>query len=293
MTVLEKVTQLRRMLQDLWCRTAEGQMLVSPLYETLLERTLPLLPPRTSYRVLQLSTADLVGHVLTPERARQVGWRLAAGVKRLRAGECVLPWRSQRVAEHVLLRVLEVIPGRRGYRDQPPVAGIFVQLEVQTGSPASLRIRRFWSLKYLRVLSRRCGFDRYRVRPVNWPKGKPFLPFQHPLQYYGMLFRAYLTPESCSEKLDYAELDCPTACREHNRLQLQRQSRLGHQCPLNWDLACYRCPAGRTQCRAAVRPLACVQHLCAQCGKPRWVDAARRRCYGCQAQQLYRGDEHP
>lgn len=236
-----------------------------------LERLLP----GASAEALQDSLRPLLGLELTDEALRQLSWRLAGNLTRLRQGLAVTPWAVQSEIEWVPLEVEAARPEsrpRRGQRER----GHCYRMVALAGTPAGLRLETFWPDWLLRPAARRLGFQGRRGRLGD---GVELVQ----LRLFGLV-----EPGLSHEAPGFRTIGATQAVRRYNQAILLQRLRVGFVCPRRYEHPCRLCPVGYEECPVAVRPTTLVRAVCG-CGAGYATGqdpfTASERCPACQARR--------
>lgn len=239
-----------------------------------------LLPKRIERDVLYRSLRHLAGEELTTQVMKDMAWRLAGNVHRLKALQPVLPWSGIAEPEWVPAQITKT----RKWMTRSRKAGRIVTFQILAGTPCPLTTEKFWSTKYARFLSSYLGFTKYTNSKY---------PFRDIRQMVN--FRLYLQIEPGLEEIEFDQIDVPGSFKEWNREWLKIRSRQhDFRCPRNYPLhhPCYLCHVGKDQCAAAVHPHTFVTRYCPQCKRDGYFNPgqAEEICVDCQDYNLVRSE---
>lgn len=273
--------------RDLICQAASelvGESLDGAAFQSLINAFASQLPSRIPRDLLRESLVPLAGRILTQEELTEYAWRLAGNQRRLMMFRPVLPWNRQALPELVPVQVLSV---DRVYRRRKPYAAFTFQ--VLAGSPATLRMRRVWSVRFCYFLSRGFGF--------SGPRGE--FPCSDPREFVGFRCYVLVEPRLCgsSPAFEHLHLDevtrriLPSSMFSHNRAMIKLRQRENGEfdCPRNFPATnpCHRCFVGQDECALAVHAATFRRRMCRRCQKPGWIDPLHAgMCVECRDRQL-------
>lgn len=241
-------------------------------------------PLKTDITTLQESLLYLQGRQQPMSVFELMSHRLAANMARLQEGHPVYPWTIQKRKEWVIAQVIGAIP-RSSSKLEP---GSLLTVKFMTGSVAGLVIKKWYSLKGCRGLSRKVGFPKPK-NDKHWES--PKVLYRIPDDLVTLRFEALIDAEYCDEDPGYRETRKDKSAGAWNRTQLRHRYRDGVSCPRGYSKSvfCHNCTATTKQCRAAVRnePLALV--TCATCTKKAWGYSSKQPiCVDCLRKESYR-----
>jgi hypothetical protein len=249
------------------------------------------LPGKISPTVIRDSIVDLIGKPLDRALLRGLAWRMAGNLHRLRKGKAVPPWLGQRASETspaVILHVERLTRSKGKASASQKETGGLVTFEVQAGTQAGLRLRKWWSTRFAAKHRRVLGFARASRRPENLPPGEPFLGFEDVRQLGGLRLSLRFTQESCKDGLDFDGFTCTGSALDYNRRLLHLRLRVEQPCPSAFSHPCHLCWVGLDRCKASCHPLTFVRQPCSECGRAdAFFDPAIRRttCVDCTGRQ--------
>jgi hypothetical protein len=286
---LHRVLSLRdKLCEDLVFQFSQetGSVALLPHVVAVLRKHLPT---SISERAVKDSLVDTIGKPLDRPFLRQLAWRIAGNLPRLRKGKAATPWLCQRQEEKspaVILHVEKLTREMgRGDSRQKETGGM-VTFEVQAGTQAGLRLRKWWTTRFVARHRQVFGFARFSRRPDRCPPGKPFLGFEDVRQLGQLRVQLRFTADSCKDGLDFDGFACPASALEYNRQLLTLRTRSTDPCPVGYQHACHVCSVGLDRCRASCHPLSYQRRACQECQKPdAYFDPALRRstCVECTA----------
>ena len=238
------------------------------------------LPQNIDFHTVYVSLGYMAGQEITAKTLDAALWRLLGNLDQLRQGTPVYPWSSQTRPEWVPVQVL-YIERQVSHKGSP--GGDF-GLQVLTGTPCPLVIRKFWTRKFASVLSRRLGFS------------KPWhaYPFRDIMELVNLRFQALLMPELSDKGPGFEEVQVTKVQITWNRkyLRLRHRPKDIFKCPKDYPLSqpCWSCHIGLDKCPAAVHSRTFVQRSCPHCNEEdAWYDPAhpeRNLCIDCFHQKL-------
>ena len=249
-------------------------------FENFVEEIRKRLPWNLSFEAVYSSLGYLAGQEITDKNFDAAVWRLLGNLERLKRYEPVYPWSSQDKPEWMPVQVL-FIDRQVSHRGDP--GGDF-GLQILAGSACPMVIRKFWTRKFVSVLSRRLGFS------------KPWhaYPFRDVLELTNLRFQILVTPELSSKGPGFEEVQVSNPQVTWNRRYLRlRHRQAGHfDCPRGYPISqpCWSCHVGLDKCPAAVHAKTFVQKICPYCNdEEAWFDpshAERKMCIDCYHQKL-------
>lgn len=246
--------------------------------------------PGVDEDVLLASLQGLAGRPLTEAAAEGVSWRLAGNLSKLQKGIAVPEWSCQLVPEWAPLRVHHVFPATIRAKSGRLVVGARLKFRVLAGAPAGWLISRFFSKALIAHFRTDFGFSRWDKarsgRALTSKQKQNNLPFLNVMEVGGLFLYGLFDAESCTRGTPmFSRLYVPPSCRKLNRQILRWRKRIGHSCPMRWDVPCWQCPAGRSTCRAACRPVDMVKKPCPSCRQVSMFDPEVNRdfCLSCCA----------
>ena len=190
--------------------------------------------------VLEDSLRTVMGIAFTEEVARQLAWRLAGNLDRLREAEPVHPWIRQYAEEWVPVEVLEGVSGR----DMRERLGATFTLQILAGSACPIVVSKFWTMRLVHYMSRRLGFS------APWGS----MPMGHIIEIVKLRFFVLLTPERSRDAPGFEHLSCPSSLVKYNQHIIGMRRRLDWQCPSGYTHHCFQCAVGYDECPAGTHP---------------------------------------
>ncbi len=222
------------------------------------------------------SVRYLGGLEVTEGQLRELAWRLAGNVDRLRSGRSVVPWSRQEGREWV---PVQVVATRYAIRKKPQEkfgrSGRTVRFRVLAGTPCPVEMTQWWSHSKSDVVAGELGFTR---RPPLYKADQGEL--------MGMRFAALIDPAQSTREPWFFHVHCPPSFRAYNRALIKLRRRIGFSCPEGYEHHCFQCPVGARACPAACHPEDFEARDCPHCGKLSWFDTDAKfvndGCINCQ-----------
>ena len=201
--------------------------------------------PRVPFQTIFDSVRDVAGKVLTKQDLRDLSWRLAGNLSRLRDGVVVPPWTHQHEYEWAPVQIIEY----HKYTDQKSRPCALYRMRYLAGTPCPLIIQTTWPTGFCKLLSSRAGFT------APWRE----YPFIHNSELVNMRFMVLLDPDRCTRgQPNFKDIGCTSSMRDWNRRIIQRRNRRKGEdewpCPRGYDHPCYMCPVGYHDCTAGCHP---------------------------------------
>jgi hypothetical protein len=270
-----------------------GETPTAEVFDGLVSLVQSLLPSHDGKLVdreaLDRSLRYLAGTRLTDELLRDACWRIAGNLPLLHHRQAVPPWHVQPSQEWVPACVLsckrELSPsGRRG-----AVFG----LRLTGGRPCPRVVYRWWSLPQCRFYARHFRFSRPAAPTAVHPAR---FPYAAPEQFVSLQLYVLIDPDLCSAREPGFRLVAwPRWLDDWNREVLRARFRLdaAHKCPRGYPrtVACQRCPAAVSECRAATHTKPWQARACPVCRRdPAWFDPglSESQCVDCQRTHAWR-----
>lgn len=230
------------------------------------------LPPRISYDVVYDSCQYLLEQELTDTRLKQLFWRLAGNIRRLRSGHAALPWAGQAVREWV---PVQVVAGEYGVTSRGK-RGATLTMRVLAGQACPEPLTVFWTTAYCRMFAPRLGFSKWASEAY---------PLRDAMELVNL--RYFVEVLDGTVELAFEHVAVPPSCRDWNRQWIKMRARAPgvFVCPQGYeeDVFCYQCPVGKEGCSAAVHPHTYVHEDCPCCGRVRFTDPAdKAMCVDCR-----------
>ncbi len=217
----------------------------------------------------------LLGRDFDMDVGRELAWRLAGNLERLKAGEPVPPWTAQRGLEWV---PVQVTGGRKSWKKAEKGRmrfGWTYLFTVLAGSPTGRDIRQWWTTDKAAVVGARLGFSR-----------KPPYHREDMDELVGLRFCALLDPKLSDRGPGFHHIHCPSTFEEYNREVIKKRRRIDFACPEGFPHSCSQCFVGTRECPAAVHRETYVSKYCTGCGREWWFDTDPRfvndYCIHCQ-----------
>lgn len=273
-------------------RGSLGELLVEEELNYFFQALRRVLPKDIPPESLLQSVRHLSGLRLTEPMLRELAWRLAGNVPRLRQGHAAPPWNRQAVSEYVPVEITSVHKLRRFGQIYAEWTGLIL-----AGTPVGLSVTKTWSLRFCRAVSQRFGFSK--------PWGGH--PFNDPAEFYGLRMYVLIDPQHCGSSPGFADVWYdddgekikPGSCFAYNQELIRIRYRVPgvFECPQGYPDSqhCYLCPQGTEHCLAATHPRTYEPRRCETCQTDdAYFDPAfprRTMCVDChQRQQLRRED---
>ena len=200
--------------------------------------------PGTDASVVAATLQPYAGTYLSYATCRDIAWRIAGNVSRLRDNEPVLTWTIQRDYEWVpvQIRSFESVLIKNKHK-------CMYTMKVLAGSPCTMTINDTWSRKFVGYVGRRIGFT------APWNKG----PLKHPAELVNLRLIVYLDPTlSRPGQPRFKQLECPSGMLKWNKQLIgKRNWWLNKQpwyCPQGFQHRCYECHVGYLDCDASCHP---------------------------------------
>lgn len=280
-------------------RTLErsGSQLTGEQFDQLVAQVKEVLPTSVPRRAVYESLRHLAGQRTTREQLHATAHLLAGNLPLLRKGNPVHPWSFQHKAEWVPVQITSARLGKHNDK-----VGWHFGVQILAGSPAGLRISKFWNNNFCRFISRELGFK--RRPPVNSRTLQPVIrQFRHPTEFVQLRFSALLDPELCERSdrgLDFQKIKVRVAERKWNQRKMDQRDRVlpGHSCPIGKtaeQLLCFKCPLGylpsdSQRCEAATHGYPWQAYDCPSCKQRAWRDpvVSERECVSCARKSALR-----
>lgn len=191
------------------------------------------------------SVTYLLDRPLATAAIRDLSWRLAGNLKKLRAGKPVIPWSLQTELEWVPIEFLAMRQARTA-RDRP--GGEFL-VQVLAGSPCPIQFPLIMATGFWSMLARRIGFTRRKG-----PR-----PYSHMAELVRLRCTVLLDPARCRPgQLGLDKPGCSGSMLDYNRMIIGLRQRTFEgqlwRCPRNYQKPCYRCHVGYDECDAGTHP---------------------------------------
>jgi hypothetical protein len=175
-------------------------------------------------------------------------------------------------------------------------AGATFTFKVIAGTPASLLIRKFWSVKLCRyVATKFFGFSYPRRHAREGELEHLFVAVE---QLVTMRLYVLIESKACYEgKPGFSKIQVPPSLHAWNRSQLKlryRTSLLVHECKAGKtasQLACHRCRYGYTSCRGGTHANDYVFQHCDVCGADHAafdLDRSAAACVSCYLKNAWK-----
>jgi hypothetical protein len=255
-TVLKRRNRIREGLRPCYL----DHSVVGSKFDQFVFDVKKLLPAGVTYDNLYDSLRHLAGEKLTEPVLRDMAWRLAGNIPRLKRDGLHGSWTSQPFAEWVPSQITGMarIPGRK------PMYSLKFQVLAGLCCPAVIMQR--WSGGFCRVLANVLGFNR---RPPA-REGIWLRQFKHPTELVTLRLMLLIEPKHCGRLPGFERISASPALMAWNREQLKYRDRRekGYGCPKKQplDLPCYQCPVGFASCRAGTHENNYSVGLCPNCG---------------------------
>lgn len=276
---IQQIVDMRDRLVDKVFLPRFGTSPSGEVFQRLVHDLLGALPKGPTFSAVNETARGLAGRELDLPMCERFAWRIAANIRTLKAGRPVYPWAGQSEDEWVPMQVIRAYL-TRGRRKQ---LGHHLDFRVLAGTPATMRISKFWSTKVTGPVARYLGFSKL--------SGK--YPFACTDQFVGLRFYGRLEAARSRDEPFFHEIDCPQAFVDWNRAILRQRLRI-EPCPFGWMHACHECVVGYQQCNAATHPVDYTQQHCNDCGQVAYFDPdiSLERCIQCDRRnRLSRSDD--
>lgn len=289
---LEVIARLRRRLDEDVLGDSYGVVFAGADYDALVDKVMTVMPTTVKRPVVWDSLRDVAGVQLLAPVARELVWRLAGNIDRLRKGIPVPRWAGQVEAEWVPLQVMSV---RLSVQKRTLTSGKVVKkpggwmrFRVLAGYPAGLEVVKFVSTALASRMSPTLGFARWDREKFQWsqvPSDKR--PFRDIRDFGRLRLYGLVSPETCKDGLSFTDIRCPPGAKSWNQALLKKRKRVGFSCPFNYTHDCCVCPVGWTACPAACHAFTFLSKICSICKKQAWHDpqVTEAHCVGCQLAQ--------
>jgi hypothetical protein len=293
---LPQAEAIRRRLTDAVLLGDIGCVFAGDGFVDLVSRVVRGLPDGVDPEAVERSMLAIAGRPLSPATVADLSWRLAANVKRLKAGTAVPEWAHQPVDEWVPVEIEDAVPEARATKVDGKMKsklGIRLTLRLLAGFPAGRLVTRFWSQAVASHYRTELGFTKFDLRKTRYDvlPTDLNLPYQDAAELFGLRFVAWVEKALSANEPSFtdATLRCTPTVRDHNRDLLKKRHRNGFDCPRRIATPCYHCPAGRDECPAACHPRTFAAKRCDVCKTPTWHDTVR----GCVACETSSGRKQP
>lgn len=234
---IKRIVTVRDMLINDTLSDFLGFTPIGEHFEELVDRLCGAFP-RVNRQVLWDSVRYVAGSLLTEEAMKNMVWRLAGNIRRLRDGQTVPPWHMQTEVEWMPTQVIAYQPdqssrGRQGGR---------YTLRVLAGTACPMRITKFWTR----------GFARHIALGAGYTRGYGDFRLGHISELVNLRLWVRIDPEQCRPGMPgFDEVGCTAGLLNWNRGIIRKRFRRGFVCPYNYDHHCYKCHVGYSECPAA------------------------------------------
>jgi len=221
-----------------------------------------------------VSLMHLAGTPLTPATIEGEAWRLAANLKKLRAGRPVLPWVAQRDLEWVAARIVSAEPT---YDSSAGKSCFRYGFQILSGGPAYMTIYKNWSTGMAKFTAGRIGFTRRTGSRYRLHTGYDLVR---------MLLYLLVDPAQSGALPGFSATTISSKFKSANREILKMRARV-IPCPAGYSLAempCHKCHVGFVECPAAVHRHSWTVKVCPRCRLDGWFDpdSVEVICITCQ-----------
>mgnify|MGYP006921299420 CR=1 FL=1 len=283
--VASKIIEAQRLLEEVVMYPYYGLTLTGETLKEFMFRVKNAVLPAGDIGAIAQSCIHLAGRPFSREQAKDVAWRIAGNLDRLKgkrgiAPRPVPPWTGQCEKEWVLA---EVIGSSRGLRKFKPKQtgphlkadglvhkhGAELTFRIMSGPPAGKQVTKFWSFDMCAAMKVHFGFDRFDRAKYNSNHTGISHPYQDSTELFGMRIQVLLDPAKCTPDLvHFDEVYGTSSTIGWNRTLMEKRQRVDYKCPKKFSdsLDCYRCHIGRNECEVAVRPLSLIELNCSMCG---------------------------
>ena len=222
------------------------------------------------------------GIPLLDKQLKDLAWRLAGNLGRLKEGKPVYPWSTLPEDEWVPVQVRSVHKYRYRWKNDAKNFGrhgAAYKLLVLGGYPAGHEFEKEMSDGTTFFHRVDLGMDKYGNDPTDiYHEPKERYPLVDVTELTSMRFMVWLTGKLCIPEFNFDTLQCPASMRKWNRDLTKRRNRKNFNCPFGYQLPehpCYKCAKGYSTCPVACHPVNYVKMHCTKCGKERYCDPAR------------------
>jgi hypothetical protein len=283
-TILKK----SKWLADVWETDLASRPVAGELFEKAVEIAHRILSGNINDATLRESLRCLAGRIPTRNDLDLVASRLVGNLDRLKMRRPVMPWGTQPLDEHALVRLISYRPEIR------KVPTTRFQVMILSGLAAGLKTQIWWNRERCAVIAAVSGFDRPPTVVGATPKHHLY---SVPAQLVGLFGEALIDGKESSAVgvPTFRQFRCPPALRQVNRELLKKRFRstLKHTCPRKYPLnfPCHYCPAGYLECPAAVHEQTYVVQPCTVCKDeeaafdPEWT---LDKCVNCVLKEVSR-----
>jgi len=234
---LKRVFQLRDKLADDTLSDFCGFTPIGESFEELVD-TICAAIPRAKRRAVWDSIRDVAGTLLTTDDVWRMSWRLAGNIGLLRNGVAVPPWHVQQEVEWMPAQIQAFSEGT-SHRGK---AGGYFQMRILAGTACPLRLTKFWTKGFCKLISAKLG---YTTRRGDFPLG-------HISELVSLRLWVYIEPKYCGPNgPDFREIGSTGALWQWNRRIVRMRFRHNWRCPYSFDHHCFLCPVGYKECPAA------------------------------------------
>lgn len=234
---IKRIIQVRDMLVNDTFSDYLGFAPTGESFEELVDRLCDAFSG-VSRQVMWDSVRYVAGALLSEEAMRNMVWRLAGNIRRLRDGQVVPPWHLQTEKEWMPVQIIAYQPeesarGRRGGR---------FTMRVLAGTACPLRLSKFWPR----------GFARYIALGAGYSRGNGEFRLGDISELVNLRLWIRIDPELCRPGLPgFDEVGCTAGLLKWNREIIKKRFRRGFICPYHYDHHCFKCHVGYLQCPAA------------------------------------------
>jgi hypothetical protein len=248
---------------------ADFQAFVDALHNKLTVSSVPVLR-----EVVKNSVKDVLKKNLTEDLLRNVCWRIAGNLSKLRAQEPAPEWTIQWETEWVIAQISSVYTVGRGRKVSHNLT-----FEIQSGSPTLQKINQKWSAKKIKYLAKHrndkqlgFGFGRSRTNSKGEQLGTLLL--QDVRQFYGLRCWLLIDAALSTEEPFAVEVGHTSSTMGYNRDLLKLRDRSHTACSkgLPSSQECHMCPYGRDKCKAATHAQSYVLKQCKLCEAKQFFD---------------------
>lgn len=250
---------------------AKGQVDLAEHIIYLLEEDLRVEPIRAS-------CATVFGGVITSRELKELCWRIAANVDRLRMCQPVFPYTPTPEQIEVPVEIIDAYPSWRCGKNEE--LGNLFTCRIIDGVACPYTFTKWMSKKYMYFFANELELTGYRA------KGR-FTGVRR--QLVGVRFEALLEQDKYDNTKATFNLCTPGQFLQYNKSVLRKRM---EPCPLNFKWSCYDCIRGKRgtgefkgcpQPIRSCRPRTLVRKYCSLCGGETYHD--RKKCGTCQARR--------
>jgi hypothetical protein len=221
-----------------------GYQLSGDILETAIIRLNRHLPT-VKRQVIEDTLRPYAGTFLDYETTRNICWRIAGNMPRLKSDKPVEIWTRQPEYEWVPVQVVSY--AGISVRGQPRC---HYEMRCLAGTSCTLLVQDNWSIRFVHFVARRVGFTGRRHK----------CPMRHPAQLVSLRLLVCMDPKLCRDRQPrFRKFECPSSMVKWNRSIIGKRSRWLNQkpwyCPQGFEHTCHECHIGYMECEAACHRL--------------------------------------